>query len=219
MNAVKYVASFRWANTLSEVAGWLSGAALILATGVTVHAVLVRYLFAQPTIWQTEFSIYLLMFVAFVGATYGLKHNAHVGVDLLVDSLPVRARLILRIATSIFALVVVCAVLYSASHEWQAAYEGGWESATAWRAPLGVVYGILPIGMLLVALQLLAFLIEGVQFLMGRLEPGRQPALLGQGNSELAAAITPVGDTVHDEGRAPEAFEAQQARADHGRRK
>jgi TRAP-type C4-dicarboxylate transport system permease small subunit len=33
-----------------------------------VHGVALRYLFGQPTIWQTEMSIYLLMFVAFVGA-------------------------------------------------------------------------------------------------------------------------------------------------------
>lgn len=206
----RYILTFRWANVLSEAAGWLSAAALIAATAVMMHGVSQRYFFGQPTIWQTEMSIYLLMFVAFVGGAYGLKHHAHVGVDLLVDRLPERPRLVVRIVTAVLALAVSLAVLYSATHEWQAAIEGGWRTPTAWEAPLSVVYGILPLGMLLIALQLVAFIIDGVLALTGRLEPGRTPALLGQGNAEFAAATTVLGDDhdIKDEVIAPPAGDA-----------
>jgi TRAP-type C4-dicarboxylate transport system permease small subunit len=187
-SVLRYVLTFRWANVLSEVAGLLSAAALLAATGIMLHAVMSRYLLGRPTVWQTELSIYLLMFVAFVGAAYGLKHHAHVGVDLLVDRLQDRGRLIVRVITTTLVLLLVCAVAWTAGHEWHEAYEGGWRSPTAWRAPLSVVYAILPIGMVLVACQLMAFLIEGVMALLGRGDPHQAAALLSQGHAELSAA-------------------------------
>jgi TRAP-type C4-dicarboxylate transport system permease small subunit len=208
MSLLKYVLSFRWANAVSELTGWLSAAALLGATGVMMHGVALRYFFGQPTIWQTELSIYLLMFVAFVGAAYGIKHHAHVGVDLLVDRLPDKPRLVVRLLTTVLVLGVVLAVAWSAGHEWLKAIEGGWTSPTAWRAPLSIVYGIVPVGMVLIALQLLAFLVEGVLGLMGRLEPGRAAALLAQGNAELAAATNVAGEGVTDEGMQREVGDA-----------
>jgi TRAP-type C4-dicarboxylate transport system permease small subunit len=194
VKALKYVLSFRWANQLSQLTGYLSAVALIVATLSTLHAVLSRYFLGQPTVWQTEVSIYLLMFVTFVGAAYGLRHHAHVGVDLLVERLPTKPQLVLRIITAIFAVGVVLVVAWTAGHNWWEAVEGDFRSATALRAPLSVVYAILPLGMILVALQYLAFIVEGVQALLGKAPAGRTPALLAQASPELAA----IKDTLTD---------------------
>lgn len=189
MRVLKYVLSFRWANLLSEIAGYLSAVALVLATGAMMHGVLTRYLFGRATVWQTEVSIYLLIFVTFVGAAYGLKHHAHVGVDLLVERLPLRARLVTRIVTAILATVVVLVVIWTSYHTWWEAVEGDFRSPTALRAPLSVAYAILPLGMLLVLFQYLAFVVEGIGALLSGEDQAERAALLGQGNAELAAAI------------------------------
>lgn len=194
MKVVKYLLSFRWANHLSQLTGYLSGIALVAATLVTLHAVLSRYFLGRPTVWQTEMSIYLLMFVTFVGAAYGLRHHAHVGVDLVVGRLPERPQLILRTVTAVAALVVVLVVMWTSAQIWWEAVEGGFRSPTAWRAPLSVVYAILPLGMALVALQYMAFIVEGVLGLMGRLPAGHRPALLAISSPELAA----IDDTLTD---------------------
>ena len=204
MRALKYVLTFRWANVLSEIAGYLSALALILATLAMMHGVLTRYLFGRPTVWQTEVSIYLLVFVTFVGAAYGLKHHAHVGVDLLVERLPLRAQLVTRVVTAVLALGVVVVVIWTSYGTWWEAVEGGFTSPTALRAPLSLVYGILPLGMLLVAFQYIAFVIEGIEGLLGGEEQAEAAAILGQGNAELAAAVetsddaTLVGSTAAD---------------------
>lgn len=179
-----YILEFRWANTTSKITGYLSGVALLAATFSMVHAVASRYFFGHPTIWQTEFSIYLLMFVTFVGAAYGLRHNAHVGVDLLVQSAPPRLQLILRIISATLSLLVIVVVFWTATKMWLEATEGGWTTSTAWRAPLSLVYAILPLGMLLVACQYLALIIEGVKGLLGRVALS-EVALLHQLNPEL----------------------------------
>jgi len=200
MRLLKSVLTFRWANTLSEWAGYLSGVALLLATAAMMHGVLSRYLFGRPTLWQTEVSIYLLVFVTFVGAAYGLKHHAHVGVDLLVELLPVRARLVARLVTAAMSLAVVLAVIWTAGMTWWEAVEGDFHSPTTLRAPLGVVYAILPLGMLLVACQYIAFVVEGVQALLGVGVPVEQAALLGQGNPELAGIEESAVDNSADTG-------------------
>jgi TRAP-type C4-dicarboxylate transport system permease small subunit len=179
--AAKYVLTFRWANHLSQFTGYLSCLALLLATATTLHAVLSRYFLGQPTLWQTELSIYLLMFVTFVGAAYGLRHHAHVGVDLIVDRLPARPRLVVRVVTAVAALIVVLVVAWTSAQIWWEAVEGDFRSPTAWRAPLSLVYAILPLGMLLVALQYVAFIVEDLQALVVRGgRDGQQPASMAQ---------------------------------------
>lgn len=178
--------TFRWAGVLAEATGYLSAAALLAATGVTLHAVITRYFLGLPTVWQMEVTIYLMMIVAFVGAAYGLKHHAHVGVDLVVEQFRPRGRLVLRTITAVLCLAVVLVVLWTSFQLWHEAYEGGFRSSTAWRAPLAVVYTILPIGMFLVALQYIAMIIEAVLGLAGKV-PLSQVALMGASNE--AAAI------------------------------
>ncbi len=194
MRAVKYVLTFRWANVLSEIAGYLSAIALVLATVIMVYGVALRYFFGRPTVWQTEVSIYLLVFVTFVGAAYGLKHHAHVGVDLLVDRLPVRPQLVVRITTGLLALGVVGVVIWSSYGTWWEAAQGDFRTATALRAPLSVVYAILPLGMLLVAFQYIALVIDGVLRLLAGNEEAAGAAIMGQGNAELANAIEETSD-------------------------
>jgi TRAP-type C4-dicarboxylate transport system permease small subunit len=169
---------------LSEATGYLSALALVVATLVTAHGVFVRYVLRQPTIWQTETTIYLLMFVAFVGAAYGLRHHAHVGVDLLIDKVPTRPQLLVRIITAVACLGVVLVVMWTSYQGWYEAYLYDHRSATAFRFPLWIAYAILPLGMLLVALQYLAMITEGVLGLAGRL-PLSQVSLM-RGTSELA---------------------------------
>jgi TRAP-type C4-dicarboxylate transport system permease small subunit len=189
MSTVKHLLTFRWANATSQLTGYLSAAALIGATAATMHGVASRYFLGRPTIWQTELSIYLLMFVTFVGGAYGLRHHAHVGVDLFVQSLRGKAQLAMRVVAALLALVVVLVVLWTSYEMWHEAYMGGWTTSTAWGPPLSVVYAILPLGMLFVACQYVAFIIEGVLGLLGKV-PADEVALLKQGNPELHAAET-----------------------------
>lgn len=196
------VVTFRWANWLSELTGYLSGVALVVATFVTTHGVFVRYVLRESTIWQTETTIYLLMFVTFVGAAYGLKHHAHVGVDLLVELVHGRVQLIWKTIAAVLCLAVVLVVLWTSYEMWYQAWQGGHRSATAWRAPLSIAYAILPLGMLLVALQYIAMIIEAVQGLMGRI-PLSQVSLMGAA-TELAQAQSHIEVVDLDEAKAAE---------------
>lgn len=150
----------RLIDKLSEVIGYLSGIAIFLSALVIVYQVLARYFLGIPTIWQTELSIYLLMFASFVGAAYGLKHRAHVGVDIIVERLSPRTQSLLRFITSFFCLALVLLVMWKGWGMWWEATKLGWKSSSLWGPPLTYPYFILPLGMTLLALQYLVFMYE-----------------------------------------------------------
>lgn len=148
----------RCINWLSEVSGYLSGVSIFLATLVIVYQVFVRYFLGESTIWQTEFSIYLLLFATFVGAAYGLKHDSHVGVDVIIERLPPKAKSILKIFTSTLSLMLTLVVAWKSWEMWYHAFSSGWMSSSVWGPPLAYPYFILPLGMTLVSLQFLVII-------------------------------------------------------------
>ncbi|HEX6923645.1 MAG TPA: TRAP transporter small permease [Bacillales bacterium] len=152
----------RTINWINEISGYLSAFALFLAALIIFYKVMVRYFFGIPTIWQTELSIYLLMFVGFVGAAYGLKHGAHVHVDLVIIKLSPRVQSVVRIIVSFLGLVLTVLVDYRAWHMWWIATEKGWHSESLWGPPLTYPYLILPLGMALVSLQFISLIYEEV---------------------------------------------------------
>jgi TRAP-type C4-dicarboxylate transport system permease small subunit len=157
---------FRWINMISEVSGYLSGVAIVIATLIICQAVALRYLFGMSGVWTTEFAVYMLIFATFVGGAYGLKHDAHVGVDLITNQLPARAQAAVKLIASLLALVLVLVVDWRAWVLWWEATEAGWHSESAWGPPLTYPYFILPLGFSLIALQYLVIVSGNVQQLI-----------------------------------------------------
>lgn len=157
-NKTKKFFLFRWIDLLSEASGYLGGIAIVIATLIICYAVTVRYLFGIAGGWTTELSVYLLIFATFVGGAYGLKHDAHVGVDLLINKLSGRAQAAAKLIASLLALVIVSVVVWRAWTLWWEVTEAGFSSASAWGPPLAYPYFILPLGMTLIALQYLVII-------------------------------------------------------------
>ena len=153
----------RWVDRISDLAGYISGILILASTLIICEAVTLRYIIGAPTVWQTELSIYLLMFAAFVGGAYGLKHGDHVNVDLVIDKLPGRARIAANIVAALLGLAFVVVVAWIAFGQWWEATETGETSGTAWNPPLTLPYFIVPLGMTLIALQYISIIYDRVQ--------------------------------------------------------
>jgi C4-dicarboxylate transporter DctQ subunit len=140
-------------NRISEVSGIVCAISVLVSAGVLTYEVLMRYVFKSPTIWEIEFSVYLLIMATFVGAAYGLKHGAHINIDLVTHFLSKRAQVRLSFFTSLLSLIF-CAVL--AGMGWQMWWEAtakGWRSDSLWGPPLAISYFFLPFGITLLCLQ------------------------------------------------------------------
>ncbi|MBY7142565.1 TRAP transporter small permease [Virgibacillus sp. NKC19-3] len=149
-------------NGVSEVSGYISAFSILISAIIITITVLLRYLFDYTTVWQMELTIYFLMFATFVGGAYGLKHDAHVGVDVITEKLPVKMKSMLRIITSLGALLVTVILVIQGWSMWYEALELGWRSSSAWGPPLSVSYFILPLGMTFISLQFLVIIYEEI---------------------------------------------------------
>lgn len=69
-----------------------------------------RYIFNNPLIWSESAAIYFLTYSSFIGAVIALRHDEHVGVDILVTVLKERGKWVLNIL-SISLTLLYCAVL------------------------------------------------------------------------------------------------------------
>jgi C4-dicarboxylate transporter DctQ subunit len=72
-------------NTLEE-----TGIAICLGlmTVITFANVVARYLFNDNILWALELTVFLFAWLVILGASYGVKKQIHIGVDVVVTMLP-----------------------------------------------------------------------------------------------------------------------------------
>lgn len=153
----------RYISLLSELAGYASGALILISMLVVCYGVVLRYVLGVSTVWQLELSTYLLMFAAFVGGAYGLKYGDHVKIDIVIDRLPERARLYARLLAAVLGFLFILVVALIAYVLWWDTAESGRTSGTAWNVSLTYPYLIVPLGMTLIALEYLVIIADIVR--------------------------------------------------------
>lgn len=141
-------------DSWNEFTGFACAIGIFAASLIIVHEVITRYA-KIPTVWQTELAIYLLMMATYVGAAYGLKHGAHIHIDIVVDRLPPKSRELIFLVVSIPGLAIAGTIAGYAWPMWWEAYEAGYHSESLWGPPLIFPYILLPLGMSFLAVQYL----------------------------------------------------------------
>lgn len=182
---------FRWVDRISDVAGYISGLLLLATTLIICEGVALRYFIGAPTVWQTELSIYLLMFAAFVGGAYGLKQGDHVSVDIVASRLPGKGKVVIGIVAAVLGLIFVAVVAYISFGLWWHATETGQRSGTAWNPRMTFPYFIVPLGMTLMSLQYLSIIYDRVQELRDGEDAGTvdQPEDLREADEEMEGGM------------------------------
>jgi TRAP-type C4-dicarboxylate transport system permease small subunit len=155
-------------DRLSELAGYASAVLILASMLIVCWGVLLRYVFGASTVWQLELSTYFLMFAAFVGGAYGLRHGDHVNLSLVVDRLPEKAQLYVKLVASVLGFVFIVIVAAIAYFLWWETTQEGRTSGTAWNVPLTYPYFIVPLGMTLIALQYLVIVVQTIRQITAR---------------------------------------------------
>jgi TRAP-type C4-dicarboxylate transport system permease small subunit len=133
----------------------LSSVALVVASCVLTYSVVLRYFSPQPTDWQDEFSVFLLIGVTFLSAAWVHSQRGHIGIEALAAILPPsvnRARMF---------VVDMLSALFCAFFAWKSwtllheAWVEGYYSATSWAPPLWIPYLAMSAGMTLLTVQII----------------------------------------------------------------
>ena len=125
---------------------------LMLLVGIEVG---LRHFFGITAFWVTEICEYLILFVAFLGATYVLKKNAHVSVEIAYDMLKPRHQVLLDIITSILSTIACLVVTWYGFKATWLLFQNGYFPNTILKPPLFLIVGIIPIGTLMLSIQLM----------------------------------------------------------------
>ena len=144
---------------MSTLAGWCSAAMIVASVAITCQMIVVRFVLNKSTVWQTEAVIYLMIAATLVGLPYVQRLRGHVNVDLIPLSLPMRARFVLAVMTSVISIIIVGIMLWYGYEYWHFAWDRGWRSDTVWGVRLWIPYLSIPVGFGLLLLQLIADLV------------------------------------------------------------
>ena len=138
----------------------LSRAAVVAMTALVLVQVVLRYVLNVPLVWVEEVTVFLMIWMAFMGAAIGVRRGAHIAMSILVDRLPT------RVARALFYASTLAIIAFSAVVAWQGtllALSVGGQRSAALGVPMGIPYIIVPLGALLIILQACANVVDPPQ--------------------------------------------------------
>jgi C4-dicarboxylate transporter DctQ subunit len=113
-------------------------------------ATMSRYFQLFPMPWSEELARYIMVWLAYIGASLGIKRGAHLGIDVLVNALPSKLRpllVFLRLAIIlIFAVLILFYAYQIISHQQRIGQTSPALLIPIWWAYLAVPVGCLMIG-------------------------------------------------------------------------
>ena len=145
----------RFLGYLNRAIVVLSSIALVVASCVLTYSVVLRYFSPQPTDWQDEFSVFLLIGVTFMSAAWVQSQRGHIGIEALAAILPPSVN---RVRMFVVDMLSALFCAFFAWKSWTLLHEAwveGYYSATSWAPPLWIPYLAMSAGMTLLTVQII----------------------------------------------------------------
>jgi len=147
---------------LARVMGWINRTmqfigmtALLIASLVLTWSVVTRYFLKWATEWQDEAAVFLLVGSVFLCGAYVQSFRGHVGIEAIASILPDSVN---RVRMTIVDVLTFFFCAFFAWKSWTLFHEAlveGHTTASAWAPPLAIPYGLMSVGMTLLAVQVL----------------------------------------------------------------
>lgn len=148
------------------VAALLAGFATLAIVLLISYDVGMRYFFDQPQVFVDEVASFLELLVVFGGAAYTFRAGGHVRVDLVTERIGPAARAWLRVVTLALGLAFLAVVIWVTIQSGITAFRYGRVSAVM-LYPLWLPMLLIPAGLALMALAMLAALARQVRAVLG----------------------------------------------------
>jgi C4-dicarboxylate transporter DctQ subunit len=126
---------------------------------VVALAVFFRYVLNVPLFWAGEVSIFLLIYITFLGGSLGLKYKTQASVTIVTDNLPEKMKQAVSIVAHIFMLLFMAIILFY-SYKWISSPNVFIQKSSAMLLPMWIPYAIIPIGLSFATIHLLSNLLD-----------------------------------------------------------
>jgi len=139
---------------LNTFCATMAGLLLLFVTLSIFVDVVLRYFFSRPTIWITEVSTYLFLYIIYLGTAYALQQGMHLKVTFLLNLFRGRVAKVIDLITSIMAACFTFVLMWQGSVMTWTAFKKNWTSPTALNAPYAYIHIIIVIGSFLLFISL-----------------------------------------------------------------
>ena len=157
-------AAASWYERFEIGLAYLAGFIILVMAITTFYEVMARYVFDAPTPWSFELNMNLLLYFAFLGGAYTLVIGGYVRVDVLYARFSPRRKAAMDMFTFLFALLFLVVLVWSGIDKCAYVLEVGQRSQQALRWPLFPRLVMIPIGGVLVGLQVIIHIIRSAHF-------------------------------------------------------
>jgi C4-dicarboxylate transporter DctQ subunit len=140
---------------ITDICVLLAGILLVFMLIIVNMEVVLRYLIGRPTDWVVETTEFCLFYLPFLAATWVLRKEGHVKVDLMLNRLRPEWQPLFTALTSLMC-VIVCLFIswYGAKLTWYF-FQVDYRTPGVLRVPKFIIIIVIPVGTFLFAIQFL----------------------------------------------------------------
>jgi len=159
----RFDSAHKFGRKLVKGSGIVGAFLFLIVMVITTYEVLVRYFFNAPTTWSLEISVILTMWGTFLGVAYTLQQGGHTNVDLVINKFSSRSRRTLRILVYLFVMFFSIFLTWASLGPAIEAYLIKEVTQSYTRTPLFILMISIPIGSILLIIEIIRELVEMFQ--------------------------------------------------------
>ena len=144
----------RLLNWVNRIVLTLSMLALVLTSCVLTYSVVTRYFLKVATDWQDEAAVFMLVGATFMCTAYVQSLRGHVGIEALASILPASVNRVRLIAVDIASTLFCSFFAWKSWTLFHEAWSEGQTTSSSFGPPLWIPYGMMAVGMSMLAMQL-----------------------------------------------------------------
>lgn len=127
---------------------------LLIMSSVFFIQIIMRYVFNNSLSWSEELATYLMMWMTWIGASYGVKQNMHLRVTIFIDMLNGKIRdcayIFIDVIWMIFSIYMVVMGIRVVKMSY-----AGYRVSPALQIPMYLIYSSVVVGCVLMCLSLI----------------------------------------------------------------
>jgi TRAP-type C4-dicarboxylate transport system permease small subunit len=150
-------------NKLSLWGAYLSALLLISLVVLILVEIFIRYFFDMSTMIADEYSGYLYLASIFLGLAYAFTQDAHIRINIITSKLSKKANSIVDVVAGTITIAVLAFALFRTILFTYDSFEMQMVSEAVSETPLYLTQIVMPMGIILFILAVIAFVLKGLK--------------------------------------------------------
>lgn len=140
-------------NNILKLCGFISGLLILLTVILVCGEIGHKLIFHRSLPWVTEIVEYSLLWLTFLGTAWVLKEDRHIKMDMLLDRLNTKRKILLQTMTSIFGGLMCLIMVYFTARITYQNFLSGYRLLTYMELPAALINLVIPLGFLMLSVQ------------------------------------------------------------------